>query len=155
MITFEEINVDEAMLQIFKTTNFPILKLHIEDEVNNINGNIVYEYLNGRDLSSNIYTNDDTSKYQWIAVINDNNIVALQLLHFIEDAIELVILEKVAKYNVHNIFKTVLEYVEERYTPFEIFTFPLHDKLKEEYKKYGFIEEDKELIKYYGNENNG
>ena len=105
MITFEEIDVDKAMLQIFKTTNFPILKLHIEDEVNNINGNIVYEYLNGKDLSSNIYTNDDKSKYQWIAVINDNNIVALQLLHFIEDAIELVILEKVAKYNVHNIFK--------------------------------------------------
>ena len=60
MITFEEIDVDEAMLQIFKTKNFPILKLHIEDEVNNIDGNIVYEYLNGKDLSGNIYTNNDT-----------------------------------------------------------------------------------------------
>ena len=82
-----------------------------------------------------------------ISVLLSFSIIALQLLHFVEDAIELVILEKVAKYNAHSIFKTILEYVEYKYTPFEIFTFPLHDKLKEEYKKYGFVEEDKELIK--------
>lgn len=147
MITFEEIDIDEAISHIFKTSNFPILREHIEDEVIIDGDNIFYEYVNGKDLSANIYTNNDTSKYQWIALTQNNNVVALQLLHFIEDAIELVILEKVSKYNVQNIFRNVLEYVEEKYTPFEIFTFPLHDKLKEEYKKYGFKEEDNELIK--------
>ena len=148
MITFEEIDVDKAISYIFTTSDFPILKNHIEDEVCFYNGNIVYEYVNGKNLSNNIYTNKDTSKYQWIAIIQNNNVIALQLLHFVEDAIELVILEKVAKYNVHNIFKTILEYVEYKYTPFEIFTFPLHNKLKEEYKKYGFVEKNNELVKF-------
>ena len=155
MITFEEIDIDKVISYIFGTDDFPTLKLHIEDEVCNVDGNIVYEYLNGKNLLDNVYTNNDTTKYQWIALMKNDNVVALQLLHFVEDAIELVILEKVAKYNIHNVFKTVLEYVEKKYTPFEIFTFPLHDKLKDEYKKYGFNEEDKELIKYYGNKNNG
>ena len=148
MITFEEIDVDKAISYIFKTKDFPILKEHIEDEVFFDGKNLIYEYINNKDLSDNIYTNDNNLKYQWIALIENKNIIALQLLHFVEDAIELIILEKVSKYNIHHVFKMVLDYVEEKYNPFEIFTFPLHDKLKEEYKKYGFIEKNNELIKY-------
>lgn len=146
---FKNIDVNEAIINIFKTSNFPILKSHIEDEVCYINGNLIYEYVNGKNLLNNIYTNDDTSKYQWLAVIVDNHIIALQLLHFIDNGIELIILEKVAKYNIHNVFKNVLEYVEKTYKPNKIFTFPLHDKLKKEYQKYGFIEINEELVKYY------
>lgn len=74
MITFEEIDIDEAISHIFKTSNFPILKSHIEDEVIIDGDKIFYEYVNGKDLSANIYTNKDTSKYQWIAVIQDSNV---------------------------------------------------------------------------------
>ena len=48
MITFEEIDVDEAISYIFTTSDFPILKNHIEDEkpqagINKSSGNIHFE----------------------------------------------------------------------------------------------------------------
>ena len=145
-MTIKEIDTYDAIKLIFKTNDFPVLKSHLESEVYIENDNIYYVYINDKDLSDNIYTNDSIL-YKWIAVIENEHIVALQLLQFNEDYIELVIIEKVKKYNVHNVFRNVLKYVEKTYKPNKIYTFPLHDKLKEEYKKYGFIEEDKELIK--------
>lgn len=150
MINIQKINVDQAIDYIFNTKKFPVLRTHIEDEVIFDNGNLIYEFINGKDLSNNIYTNDDNTKYQWIGLFDNDNLIALQLLHFIEDSIELVILEKVFGCNIHHVFRNILEYVENQYIPFEIYTFPLHNKLKEEYKKYGFIENNNELIKHYG-----
>jgi hypothetical protein len=73
-------------------------------------------------------------------------LIALQLLHFISETIELVIVEKYSKYTVNNIFETILTYVENTYKPHKIYTYPLHNKLKEKYKKCGFIEDNNGIM---------
>ena len=146
---FKNICIDDVVYNVFRTTKFPVLKLHMEDEICEYQGNLICEFKNNKDLSDNIYVNDDYTKYQWISVIYNNDIVALQLIHFLEDNnIELIILEKIHNHNINNVFDSVLNYVEKTYKPNEIYTFPLHDKLKETYIKCGFIEKNNELVKY-------
>ena len=148
MITIKNIDTDKAIEYIFCTRRFPVLKTHLEDEVHKENGILIYEFVNGTNLNNNIYVND-SKDYQWIGLYKGDMLIALQLLHFIDKSIELVITEKYSKYTVNNIFETILTYIENTYKPDKIYTYPLHDKLSEKYKKCEFIEDNNELVKYY------
>ena len=148
MITIKNIDTDKAIEYIFCTRRFPVLKTHLEDEVHKENGILIYEFVNGTNLNNNIYVND-SKDYQWIGLYKGDMLIALQLLHFISETIELVIVEKYSKYTVNNIFETILTYIENTYKPHKIYTYPLHDKLSKKYKKCGFIEDNNELVKYY------
>ena len=148
MITIKNIDTDKAIEYIFCTRRFPVLKTHLEDEVHKENGILIYEFVNGSNLNDNIYVND-SKDYQWIGLYKGDMLIALQLLHFIDKSIELVIAEKYKKYTCTDIFETILTYVENTYKPDKIYTYPLHDKLSEKYKKCEFIEDNNELVKYY------
>lgn len=148
MITIKNIDTDKTIEYIFCTRRFPVLKTHLENEVHKENDRLIYEFVNGHNLNDNIYVND-SQDYQWIGLYKGDMLIALQLLHFIDKSIELVITEKYKKYTGNDIFETILTYVENTYKPHKIYTYPLHDKLKEKYKKCGFIEDNNELVKYY------
>lgn len=146
MITIKNIDTDKAIEYIFCTRRFPVLKTHLEDEVHKENCTLIYEYVNGHNLNDNIYVNDSTD-YQWIGLYKGDMLIGLQLLHFIDKSIELVIAEKYKKYTGNDIFETILTYVENTYKPHKIYTYPLHNKLKEKYKKCGFIDNNGIMIK--------
>lgn len=70
--------------------NYPVLKEHFEDEIDD---NEVIIQVNCRNTKDNVYTNvDKSSTYKWIVLSNGNKEVALQLLKFDDkDNITLVI----------------------------------------------------------------
>ena len=142
----DDIDVYSVINKVINSKNYPVLKEHFEDEIDD-DGIIIQ--VNGRNTKDNVYTNvDKNSPYQWIVLSNGNKEVALQLLKFDDkDNITLVIAERSKKsQNEHNTFKKILDKVIEKYNPKYIHTFALHDKLKEKYMSYGFkSDKDNEL----------
>ena len=139
------ISVFDVIKRISKG-NYKTIKNNIEEELDD-DYNILY--LNGKNTSKNIYTNlEKNSPYQWIALMNINKEVAIQLLKFeSKDVIELVIAErsKNAK-DEHETFKKILDAIIEKYNPKELHTFALVDKLKEKYISYGFEPDNKDQL---------
>ena len=82
----------DALDNIFKTNNFNFLKEHILDseEISLISkNNYAINYLNGKNLKNNLYSDlDINSTLKWLGIFNnDNSLIGLQLInisnHFI------------------------------------------------------------------------
>ena len=135
----------DALDNIFKTNNFNFLKEHILDseEISLISkNNYAINYLNGKNLKNNLYSDlDINSTLKWLGIFNnDNSLIGLQLINISNHFIELIIIEKNNKIKTNNsIFQEVIEFCKSNYN-MSIITFPENDKLKEYYKSFGFID---------------
>ena len=137
LYSIKDIDTYDVINKVINTNNYPILKEHFDDEVDE-DGMIIN--VNGKNTKDNVYTNvEKNSKYKWIILINGKKEIALQLLEFNGNEITLVIAERSKKAKEEKeTFKKILDCVIDKYKPNKIHTFALHDKLKEKYISYGF-----------------
>ena len=137
--SIKDINTYKVINKVINTNNYPILKEHFTSEEIDEDGMIIY--INGKNTANNIYTNvEKNSKYKWVILTNNKKEIALQLLEFnSEYEITLVIAERSKNIkDEKETFGKILKCVIEKYNLKKIYTFALHNKLKDKYISYGF-----------------
>lgn len=144
MITFKEIPAYKAIAEIYKhkkTWEFLYNAIECSHEVIEEDGEIYFD-----DHFDKLYYIND-KEYAWIAGYADKKICFFQLVKRpVKNSVELVIAQKRHNTQTKDWFNNILEYIKQLYPELRYMTtFPMNDKLKDHYKKFGFVDYKKEL----------
>ena len=119
------------------------------EEVDITNEGYTICYVNGNDLSNNVYTDiRKNSELKWIYANDGDVSLGFQLAYFGNDTIEFICIEKNNSllYDI-NLFDHIVSYVRTTFNK-PIVTYPLNEKLKSYYIGHGFKEYENGFLIY-------